>query len=74
MPPWKKRWPTAVKQKLMKSFNLTGDQMAQLEAYGSLTDLQTNQPKWQVDFALTMARANELFAHIKTELQNYGVI
>jgi hypothetical protein len=74
MPPWKKTWPTVVKQKLMKDFNLNADQIAKLEAYGSLADLQAGEKQWQVEFALTIARANELFAEIKKELQNFGVV
>jgi hypothetical protein len=74
MPPWKKTWPTVVKQKLMKDFNLTADQIAKLEAYGSLADLQAEEKQWQAEFALTMARANELFAEIKKELQNFDVV
>lgn len=71
--PWKKTWPTSVKQKLMKDFHLNAGQVATLEAYGSLADLQMAQQKWQVDFAMSMATANQLFAVIKTELQNSGV-
>jgi hypothetical protein len=74
MPQWKKTWPTVVKQKLMKDFNLTADQIAKLEAYGSLADLQAEEKQWQAEFALTMARANELFAEIKKELQNFDVV
>ena len=72
--PWKKTWPTEVKQKLMTDFNLDAGQVAKLEAYGSLADLQAGEKQWQVEFALTMARANELFAQIRKELQNSGVV
>jgi hypothetical protein len=72
--PWKKTWPTEVKQKLMTDFNLNAGQVAKLEAYGSLADLQAGEKQWQVEFALTMARANELFAQIEKELRNFGAV
>ena len=70
--PWKKMWPTSVKQKLTKDFNLNADQVATLEAYGSLADLQMGQ-KMASRLRDDHGEANELFAQIKTELQNSGV-
>jgi hypothetical protein len=65
-------WPTSVKQKLTNDFNLNADQVATLEAYGSLADLQMGQ-KMASRLRDDHGEANELFAQIKTELQNSGV-
>jgi len=64
--PWKKAWPTEVKQKLKTDYKLTNEQITKLENYGDLQVLMARRKEWSVDLALSFARADELLGVLKS--------
>jgi hypothetical protein len=59
--PWKKAWPTQVKDQL-KTMGLKDKDIVTLEGYGSLAILKAKEGEWKVAHALNDAKAKQLYA------------
>jgi hypothetical protein len=59
--PWKKAWPTQVKDQL-KTMGLKDKDIATLEEYGALEKLKASEAQWKVALALNDAKAKQLIA------------
>jgi hypothetical protein len=62
--PWKKAWPTQVKDQL-RTMGLKDKDIATLEGYGSLATLKASKPQWEVALALNEAKAAQVLATIE---------
>ena len=62
--PWKKAWPTPVKDQL-RAMGLSDKNIATLEGYGSLEKLEASEAQWKVALALNDAKAKQLVAALK---------